>query len=127
MDRSHGIVPKDGEETRHKFFVVLGIGEDRQVYGGVIFNSRINLYLPEQVRQYHLPIHGEAYPRFLTHNSFVDCSTIFALPLQLLTVDTYRGEMTPADLSLILATLRDNPMLSKARLRYFGLLEDDPS
>jgi len=36
MDRSDGITPKDGDETRKKFFVVLGFDDEGNAYGGVI-------------------------------------------------------------------------------------------
>lgn len=39
--QEHGIIPPDGNETRNKFFVVLGYDAD-YVYGGVVMNSRVN-------------------------------------------------------------------------------------
>ena len=51
MNRANGITPPKGDESRDKFFVVLGFDDDGNVYGGVIFNSLMNLNLP--------PIHSD--------------------------------------------------------------------
>lgn len=46
MNKANGITPKPGDNSRDKFFVVLGFDENGNVYGGVIFNSYININLP---------------------------------------------------------------------------------
>ena len=42
LDRSNGITPKDGKETRSKFFIVLGFDRYGNVIGGLVINSNIN-------------------------------------------------------------------------------------
>lgn len=38
---ANGITPKDGHNSRFKYFVVLGFDEQGGVYGGIIINSQI--------------------------------------------------------------------------------------
>lgn len=55
LDRSNGITPKDGEETRNKYFVVLGFDKEGNVIGGLVINSNINHKLPSTITDYQLP------------------------------------------------------------------------
>lgn len=75
LDKSNGITPKDGKETRNKFFIVLGFDKDGNVIGGLVINSHINYKLPSSVTDYQLPISVKQCP-FLEHNSFVNCSRL---------------------------------------------------
>ena len=43
LSKADGIIPKNGYDTRKKFFVVLGFDEQGNVYGGILFNSKITL------------------------------------------------------------------------------------
>ncbi|MDE6688963.1 MAG: hypothetical protein K2J86_03635 [Prevotella sp.] len=69
LDKSNGITSKDGEETRDKFFIVLGFDKDGNVIGGLVINSNINYKLPSSVTDYQLPVSVQQCP-FLKHNSF---------------------------------------------------------
>lgn len=42
LSKADGIILKNGYDTRDKFFVVLGFDEQGNVYGGILFNSKIN-------------------------------------------------------------------------------------
>lgn len=46
LSKADGIIPKNGYNTRYKFFVVLGFDEQGNIYGGILFNSKINQNLP---------------------------------------------------------------------------------
>lgn len=50
LDESNGITPKDGFDTREKFFVVLGVLPDGTIFGGVVFNSKVNANLPQNIQ-----------------------------------------------------------------------------
>ena len=54
LNQSDGITPKDGDETRHKYFIVLGFDNEGNAYGGVIINSRINQKMSQVVKDYHI-------------------------------------------------------------------------
>lgn len=120
MDRSNGITPKNGYNDRIKYFVVLGFDNDGNVYGGVIFNSRINQNLPYEIKILHMPIKQNKYS-FLRYNCFIDCSNIKTARLDSLLAGNYLGDIDDEDFNLIVETLKDSPVVSKAVLSRFGL------
>lgn len=120
LDRSNGITPKDGDETRWKFFVVLGFDDEGNAYGGVIINSRINQQMEQVVKDYHMPISSSKYA-FLKYDSFVDCLQIKTAPLAKLSSGRYKGKIDAEDTELIKGTLKNSPREKAARLRKFGI------
>lgn len=121
MDRSDGITPKDGDETRKKFFVVLGFDDEGNAYGGVIINSRINQQMNQVVKDYHMPIKCAKYA-FLKYDSFVDCLQLKTAPLAKLTSGNYKGKIDAEDTELIIGTLKSSPIEKAARLKKFGII-----
>ena len=61
LDERNGVIPKDNDVSRNKFFVVLGFDDEGYVYGGVIVNSRINQNMNQIVKDYHMPIKASKY------------------------------------------------------------------
>ena len=121
MDESDGITPKDGDDYRHKYFVVLGFDGMGNVYGGVVINSRINQHMSPIVQQYQMPISCTKYP-FLKYNSFVNCSRLKTAPLTKLTNGKFLGVVEKEDVTLIIETVRTSPHERANRLRQFGLI-----
>lgn len=121
LDKSDGITPKEGDETRKKFFVVLGFDNEGNTYGGVIINSRINQQMSQVVKDYHMPIKCAKYA-FLKYDSFVDCLQLKTAPLAKLSSGNYKGKMDAEDTGLIIGTLKNSPMEKAARLKKFGIL-----
>lgn len=121
LDRKDGITPKDGDETRKKYFVVLGFDDDGNVYGGVIINSRINQQMSQMVKDYHMPIKCSKYT-FLKYDSFVDCLLLKTAPLAKLSNGNFKGRIDEDDLELIIGTIKNSPVEKAARLKQFGLL-----
>ena len=121
LDKSDGITPKEGDETRRKFFVVLGFDDEGNAYGGVIINSRINQHMNQIVKDYHMPIKCAKYA-FLKYDSFVDCLQLKTAPLAKLSSGNYKGKMESDDTYLIIETLKNSPMEKAARLKRFGIV-----
>ena len=121
LDKNNGIIPKDGDVTRMKFFVVLGFDGEGNVYGGVIINSRINQQMSQLVKDYHMPIKCAKYT-FLRYDSFVDCLQLKTAPLSKLSSGNYKGKMDVEDTELILGTLKSSPREKPARLKKFGII-----
>lgn len=117
LDRSDGIIPKDGFNTRNKYFVVF----EGNVYGGVIINSRINQNMTQLVKDFHMPIKCSKYP-FLKYDSFVDCLLLKTSSLEKLSSGNYKGKIDKDDLDLIMGTLKNSPVEKVARLKKFGIL-----
>ena len=121
MRPEEGITPHEGYSSRRKFFIVLGIDNEGVVYGGVVFNSKVNTHMPELVQFYQMPIRYEQYP-FLTHRSYVDCASLKRIRSTDLAIKgEYLGAITQEDLELIVNTVVSCPLIPKAELIQFGL------
>lgn len=122
MNKANGVVPKTGDTSRDKFFVVLGFDNDGNVYGGVIFNSFINMNLPPNVRAMQHLIKGESYD-FLSYDSYIDCSSIKIVKKNKLLKSTSLGTLDEEDISLVCGKTKSNSRINKAELKRFGLID----
>lgn len=121
MGQEDGITPKNGYEERYKLFVVLGLDEQGNIYGGVVINSKLNANLSKKITDYYMPIKSDDYA-FLSHDSFINCSQLKTTTTNKLLSGCKVGEITQDDYDLIVGTLIDSPNETKARLRQFGLI-----
>lgn len=122
LDPTNGIMPKNNDATRNKFFIVLGFDDEGNVIGGLVINSKINYNLPPTVTNYQLPISVEQCP-FLQHNSFVNCSKIIVAKRTKFSKETYRGEISDTELlSLIIETVKESPTINRKQLKDFGII-----
>ncbi len=122
MNKANGVVPKPGDTSRDKFFVVLGFDNDGNVYGGVIFNSFINMNLPLNVRAMQHLIKGESYD-FLSYDSYIDCSSIKIVKKNKLLKSTSLGTLDEEDINLVCDKIKSNSRINKAELKRFGLID----
>jgi hypothetical protein len=120
MDKNDGITPKPGDDSRNKYFVVLGFDSEGNVYGGVIFNTNINQNLALDIRDLHMPINHTKYD-FLKHRCFVDCSRLKTASPNKLLKGQYLGNIDEEDLSLITGAVKSSPRETRAHLALFGL------
>ncbi|WP_455633606.1 hypothetical protein [Parabacteroides sp.] len=120
MDQRNGIVPKKGDDSRNKFFIVLGFDSDGNIYGGVIINSNINQYVPQAVRDWQMPIKCSKYA-FLEHDSFVDCSKLKIASVEKFSTWKYLGSVESEDVEIILGTIKESPNETQEHLAMFGL------
>lgn len=120
MDKSNGIVPKQGDEGRNKFFVVLGFDNTGKVYGGVIINSKINQGLPNDKKILMMPIQVAKYG-FLQYDSFVDCCKLKNIDIDTFQRWEYKGDIDEDDIELIIGTLCESQYEQEIRLKMFGI------
>lgn len=119
LTREEGITPKEGN-TRNKFFIVLGFDDMGNAYGGVIINSHINSNMPVHIQELHMPLHNIKY-KFLSHNSFIDCSKLFIVNKSKLKGELYKGSLTEEDLELAIGTVCESKTINKMLLRRFHI------
>lgn len=120
MDKSNGITPKEGYNSRRKFFVVLGITEDGFVYGGVVVNSQINKNTEPAKKVLQYPLDENKYD-FLEHNSFVNCAELKTLTFEQLLKAECVGKIIQEDLDLIMGAVIGSPFVEQATLERFQI------
>lgn len=124
LGQHNGITPKNGDATRHKFFIVLGFDSEGNVIGGLVINSKINYNLPPSVTDYQLPVSVEQFP-FLEHDSFINCSKIIVAKRFKFNKTTYRGEIPDTRMmELIINTVKESPAINKMQLKEFGIIQE---
>lgn len=120
MDQRNGIIPKKGDESRNKFFIVLGFDSEGNIYGGVIINSNINQRIPQAVKDWQMPIKCSKYA-FLEYDSFVDCSKLKSASADKFSTWKYLGSVESEDVEIILGTIKESPNETQEHLAMFGL------
>ena len=121
MTEADGVTPKDGGNSRNKFFVVLGFDNKGNIYGGVVVNSSINQRMPQSITDCYMPISCKKYP-FLQHDSFVNCANLKTKPMEGFIGAKRLGVIEDDDIVLIKATVVNSPNEKRARLKQFGLI-----
>lgn len=120
MSRLDGITPKGDDQSRNKYFIVLGFDGQGGIYGGVVINSRINQNLPRHITDYCMPISCTSYP-FLKYDSFVDCSSLMTPPISKFIGVKREGVISSEDCTLIVETLKSSRQVSIIDIKRFGL------
>lgn len=120
MNQQNGIIPKKGDDSRNKFFIVLGFDSEGKIYGGVIINSNINQRVPQAVKDWQMPIKCSKYA-FLEHDSFVDCSKLKYASIEKFSTWKYLGFIELKDVELIISTIKESPNETPEHLAMFGL------
>lgn len=121
-----GITPKnEGDDSRNKYFIVLGKTSDGKLIGFVVINSQINKNLSEPLQQLHYPLAVSKYA-FLLKNRYADCGELKEITLDNF-ADRYNcrsfGKIDEEDLRLITEAVKTSPKETKKHLREFGLIE----
>ena len=124
LDGSNGITPKNGDNTRDKFFVVLGFDENGDIIGGLVINSKINRNLPDILTDYYLPITVKQCP-FLLYDSFVNCTNLIRAKRYKFNRNTYRGNINNKSelMKQIIETVKESPTISRKMLKEFGVIK----
>lgn len=114
------------EEIDHgKFFVVIG-ENDKELVGFFFINSWINSFIqrkPEMLKL-QFPISDEDYD-FLSHNSFLNCSSLTTIDKAKLSNSiatgetTIKGQLSDEDVSGILGLVRNSKLYSKIERESF--------
>lgn len=124
LTQQEGVTPKDGQDFRNKYFVVLGFDSAGNAIGGVVINSAINHNLPSSVTDYLMPISVKDCP-FLNHDSFVNCSYLFVVNKEKITSKTFKGKIEDESLmGLIIGTIIESPHVNKQQLKEFGIMKE---
>lgn len=73
---NEGVIPKnDGDTSRNKYFVVMGVTEDGDLIGLVLINTEITPHVSQRLRDSHYKLKAEDYP-FLQKDRYVCCGEL---------------------------------------------------
>lgn len=120
MSGKHRIIPKPGNKTRNKRFIVLGYNKEGLAYGGIIINTNINENLSKDIKAQLLPIHVVDYP-FLGKDRYVDCSGLKLAYFDELKNWTYEGQIKDSDIKVYIEKLKESPTVDEDELTSFGI------
>lgn len=118
-----GVTPKnEGDISRHKYFVVLGIDNGSILVGSVLINSEINSSLIRVIAPYQHCIYPEDYQFLNNKFRYVDCFLIKELPFdRIMESAEYIGIINDADLSKIKELAISSPANRPNILKRYGL------
>lgn len=118
-----GVKPKRPEDdSRDKYFVVIGVENDRVLVGSVLINSIINNKMFHRIAEYQYRITPDTY-RFLTKDeSYIDCYSIKEIPFERILADAeYIGSLLEEDFSEVKSLLHKSPVVIPAILKKYHI------
>lgn len=113
---------KPGDESRNKFFIVLGIEKGIAV-GVILINTKINEGLIQSLKDLHYPLKASDYP-FLTQDRFACCGELKSIDLSnfVKLFKSPKGKMKPSDIEYIKEAVISSPKTTPKELKRFGLI-----
>lgn len=119
------VTPKNpDDDSRNKYFIIVGKDRDGNALGFVLINSSINANLPDPIKDLHYPVSPSKYP-FLVKTSFIDCSDLKTINKDkfdsIFDSSKEKGQIKEDDLELIISTLQSSPKVTPKQLKRFGL------
>ena len=119
---NEGVKPKnEGDVSRNKFFVVMGITEDGNLIGFVLINSEINPNLSPRAKASHYKIHASDYS-FLKKDRYVCCKEIHTTDFFQRFKGGIVGRITPDHLDAIRGIIAMSADVSAKVLKGYGII-----
>lgn len=118
-----GVKPKnDGEKSRTKYIVIVGIDDEKILVGSVLINSKINEHLFSIIGPYQHRILPENYIFLTKKESYIDCFKIKEIPYKrLLDSAEYIGSLSEDDFLQISKLIVSSPANKKHILKKYLL------
>lgn len=127
LSKEEGVIGKrKSDDTRNKYFVVIGRDTQGAAIGFVLIDTQINPNLPECRKLLHYTLSANKYSFLNGRSRFVDCSDFKTISHErfafLFGSETIKGEIDAEDLELIKGAIASYENVSAKILRRFGLL-----
>lgn len=116
MHPEDGLHLKNGADSRNKFIIITGFTPEGTIIGTVLINSKNGFPESEQY-----PLTKDKYA-FLSHTSYVDCSSLFELDNTRLSSECFKGTINNDDLQLILKTIAKSQDITPKQKKKFGFM-----
>lgn len=119
----------DTKPPKTKYFIIIGISQDRVALGVVYINSEINpnLFSKPELKQLHIPMSPDER-ELVEYDCFIDCSKIYEKPLesisQLLKENPScdRGMLNSVELGRVQEKIYSASTISPRDKKKFGLV-----
>ncbi|GHT30900.1 hypothetical protein AGMMS49574_11670 [Bacteroidia bacterium] len=118
-----GVTPKEEDENRDKFFVVMGLS-DEQIVGFLLINTHINQNITEELQLLHYPVSEKKYP-FLKKPRYIYCGELKEISREKFTsmFSSPIDKIKEDDMECIIQTLiKDSPIKPKILKRFHLIL-----
>ncbi len=126
LSRGAVFLNKFAEIDHPKFFVVAGLSQDKIYTCSFYINSNIHpaLTKKQELLNLQVPIKGDKYS-FLTHTSFVCCSTV--LPVKTTNIHSwiinntcsYKGQLDKDDLANVTSAIINSGLLTDEEIELY--------
>ncbi len=118
-----GVVPKkESDNSRTKYFVVLGKDENSILVGSVLINSAINATLINIIAEYQHCIYPSDYEFLMGKYRYVDCYKIKELNFDKIIDEVeFIGSINETDFSKIIKLVNKSPVNKPLTLKKFGI------
>lgn len=120
-----GVTPKnEGDVSRTKYFVVIGIDKDSILVGSLLINSEINSNLNSIIAPYQHRISNTSYGFIGNKDRYIDCYRIKELSYGKITDSgEYIGLISEGDLEKAIELAIASPVNKPRTLLKFGVLK----
>ena len=120
-DKSNGITPKNGQNFRWKYFIVVGKLSDGSLHCCAVFDSEKNReYIEPRFDEFYMLVKAGKYS-FLKHDSYIDCLVLKNASSQKLLKGLYKGSLTAEDLAEVFRLIKLNPRHTPVYLNLWGI------
>ena len=118
-----GVVPKkEGDKSRNKYFVVLGVDGEKISVCSTLINTDINRKMFNWIAPYQLKINAADYEFLNGEDRYVDCFTFFEIDYErILESAEYKGAINEEHMVEIVKLLKTAPKVKANKLIKYGL------
>lgn len=119
-----GVKPKnEGDNSRDKYFVVIGKTTDRIVVGSLLINTNINGNLYMRIGQFQHCIYPDQYDFLNGKERYISCYKIIELNFDRLFAEgEYIGQIDSEDIVEAIRLAKESPVNNAYTLKKFNLL-----
>lgn len=122
LDQNNGITPKAGDNTRNKFFIILGFDTDGNVYWWFGNKLKYQLQLANVGYRLSVACNRRTSPIFRTQLVYQLLKDYLAKRSKF-NKSTYRGAIYDTEMmELIINTVKESPTVNKKQLKEFGII-----
>ena len=124
LSSREGLRFKNGRTEKPKRIIIIGFDKTNNLcYGTILVNTKQNprSYYSDEFFAAQYCLHQEDYPDFLDYDSFVDCSSLFAIPFEILERGEYFGILNQTDKTGIFDILETTETIETSVKKRFGI------